>query len=363
MRARGSVTRRERLELMTTALIPAAVGLLDGWIGRGGRLSWLLPLAALPVGLLLAGLWERSGGEGLPGLIRRTCGRATGGAMRGLYLLWGLWLLGRSALACTDRLLAAAQLPVGRWPLLTAALLLTMWLGRSPGRYARTGRIFYLSTAVTLGAVGLLALPSLRWENLLPPSAAPEGVLLGGLEVLSLTGYAVYGLCQPVRGERLESGGWVTAEALALSAMLFVVVGAFGPVLALELDQPFLYILKGVGVPGAFQRGEAVLAAVLALADLVLLGLLAKGCEALLPEGAWRRCVVFGGGMALAVIGGSGENGWLWSGGLQLFGGLLLGTVVPVLLIWRDRGAGGRQADTISCGQSRKKREDIGDVR
>ena len=349
MRTQGSVTRRERLELVTTALIPAALGMLGSLVSLGGRLAWLLPFLVLPVGLLVARSWQQLGAGGLPSAIDRSCGEAAGRFLRGIYVLWGLWLLADTALDCTDRLLAAAQLPVGRWPLLAAALLLTLWLGTSTGRYVRTGRIFYLVTAVTLGAVGLLAVPSLRWENLLPPTAKPETMLWGGVEVLSLAGYGIYGMCLPARGKIRKTWGWVTAEAGALSAILFVVVGAFGPALAAGLNQPFIYILRGVGVPGAFQRGEAILAAVLAQADLVLLGLLAKGCRELLTKQNWGSYAVIGAGALMAIILAAWEGGVLRSDKIRVCGGIILGVLVPAFLIWsgRDRCAG--RDNTIYC--------------
>lgn len=347
MRQRESMTQRERLELMITALFPAAMGILGSCAARGGRLAWALPLLVLPAGFLLAWVWRKLGPQGLPEAIGQNFSPGAGRLLRGIYLLWGLWILAETALNCTDRLLAAAQLPVGRVPLLAAIFLLTLWLGQSRGRYVRTGRIFYLTTAVTLGAVGLLAVPSLQWENLLPPAADPKGVLLGGGAVLSLAGYGIYGICQPVHGAIERRWGWITAAAGVLSAALFVTVGALGPALAAKLDQPFLYILRGVGVPGAFQRGEAVLAAVLAQADLVLLGLLAQGCAAMLTRQSWGRYAVTGVGAVLALILGTWEYKDLWGDEIQIYGGIILGIMVPFIVAWKSREGNNKAKDTI----------------
>ena len=55
------ISRRGRLELTLTALLPAALGLLGPVTVRAGRLGWLGPLGALPVGLFLGAVWRRLG--------------------------------------------------------------------------------------------------------------------------------------------------------------------------------------------------------------------------------------------------------------------------------------------------------------
>lgn len=352
-----SVSQRERLELTVTALFPAAVGLMAVPVAAAGRGAWLAPILALPVGLWLCRAWGRLGREGLSAGLRRAWGPFLGGVFSWVYLAWGLFLLAVSARRYADRLFSAGRGDGSRWLFLLVTLGLTLWLGRRRGAFARTGRLFFLATGVTLGAVLLLSVPSLRWENLLPLwTDELAGVPAGALGVLSLAGYGVYGLCLPVGdGARPRSWPWAVWSCGALSALLLAVVGAFGPALTLEMDEPLLYLLKGVGVPGAFQRGEAVLAAILALADLILLGILEHGCRSLwraaLPK--WEK-----GGTALVVLaflaGGlipGREMVLFFSEGVAPLGNLVLGVVLPsvaVLTMGRQKDEPGK---ATSCGK------------
>ena len=58
---KGGCSRRELLELTAVALVPAALGLLRPMIMMGGRLSWLVPVLALPFGFCLCRVGGRLG--------------------------------------------------------------------------------------------------------------------------------------------------------------------------------------------------------------------------------------------------------------------------------------------------------------
>lgn len=292
------------MELTLTALLPGTLALLGPATARAGRLSWLSPLLALPAGLLLCLVWRRLGREDLSRGLEEAFGLLLGRFCQFLYLLWGLLLLAVSARRYAMRLMEALGEQDLRWLFLLTALGLCLWLSRGRGGVlARTGRIFFLTTAVVLVLILLLALPALNWQNLWPPGSGDfRGLPAGAALSLSLSGYGVYALCLPRRPEgRGKAWPWAVWGALGVSGLLFIVVGTFGPALILRMEEPFLFLLEGVRVPGAFRRGEAALAAALALSDLTLLCLLTRGCRALsgglvpglAPLGPWLAAGAF----------------------------------------------------------------------
>jgi len=346
-------SRRERLEVTAAALVPAALGLLGPAVMLAGRVSWLGPALALPVGLCLCPVWGRLGRESLDRGLEEAFGRAGGKLAELLYLLWALALLTDAARRYSQRLLTVSQGEGARWLFLLAALGLCLWLGRGDGAaFARTGRLFFLAVGAALGLILLLALPGADWKNLWPPAGMDWRELPGsGALCLSLAGYGVYALLLPRReGDGLNrTWPWAAWGCGVLGALLFIVVGVFGPALTWQLEDPFLSLLEGVQVPGAFRRGEAGLVAVLALADIVLLALLSRGATAL-----WRELVpVFPGlgwipvGAAFILAGVLPGLGQAWG---QLVaavpaGNLILGVLLPVLAVL-----------TIEVRERRKKR-------
>lgn len=333
--AEQGVSTRERLELTAAALVPAAMSLLAAPVSEAARGAWLCPVLALPVGLWLCRAWRLLGD--LPRGLERCFGRLGGKCLFLIYILWGVFLLAGSARRYADRLLLTVGEGGSRWLFLGVTLALVVWLGRWEAAFARTGRIFFLALAVTLGGVLLLAAPSLRWENLLPIGAAElSGVPAGALAVLSLAGYGVYGLClRPGRPDGARPTVWAAWGCAALAGLLLAVLGAFGPGLALEMDEPFLYLLSGVGLPGAFRRGEAVLAAAAALGDLVLLTLLGRGCVQLwgelFPGGEKWGWLLVGAGFLLAGLAPDRETVLFWTETAAPMGNLILGMAVPTI--------------------------------
>lgn len=328
------VSQRERLELMSAAMVPAGLALMGPLAETAGRLGWLAPMAALPVGLWLCRCWGRLGakslGEGLEGAFGRWPGRVlTAG-----YLLWGLFLLAASGRRYIEGVGALfGEMP--RWMLLAAALGLGLWLSREPGTaFARGGRIFFLLLAVTLGAILVLALPGVEWRCLWPPAGRDwQGLLYGGGACLSLAGYGIYGMCLPAgEGEGTRGWPWAVWGCCGLAAAALVTIGAFGPALTAQLSQPFLALLEGVKVPGAFQRGEAALAAALVFGDLMLFGLLIRGCgnlwRRLVPDEMGRAWWLLAAGAFLLAGSGWGEVG---EADILFWGNLAGGVLIPSL--------------------------------
>lgn len=366
---RKGVSERERASLTLAALLPAALALTAPMALRGGRLCWLGPVLALPVGIWLCRLWRKLGRRDLSAGLEEAFGVWAGKLFGLLYLLWGLFLLILSARQYADRLLTGVQGQAVQWLFLGTALALALWLGRGDGTiFARAGRLFFWIVAAALAFALLLALPALDWRNLWPP--APEdwtGLLEAGVLALSLSGYGVYVLCLPAgetRGERTWI--WPAWGCAVFALVLLAVVGTFGPALTARMEEPFLFLLEGVKVPGAFRRGDASLAAILGLGDLVLLILLVRGCRSLwkgmIPSWKGR------GGAAVCIVAFCAAG--LLSGRsagqrameqIAPAGNLLFGVLLPAfsVLMGKLRRQTGKQS--TFCGQEIEARADIGE--
>lgn len=278
------VSGREQLALTVTALVPGVLGTLAALAGSAGTLAWLAPVIALPVGLVLCRAWEGLGEKGLPLGLEEAFGKGLGKCLEALYLLWALFLTVERADGYARRLMTTTAGESVRWLYLGVGLALCLWLSRGGGTVlARTGKLFFLAVAAVLALSLLLALPGADWKNLWPPRTGDlAGLPMAAATALSLSGYGVFALCLPKRGEKkIQTGVWTVWSCAVFSALILTVVGAFGPVLAARMKEPFLLLLQGVEVPGAFRRGEAALTAALALADWTLLALLAWGCKKL----------------------------------------------------------------------------------
>ena len=130
-------------------------------------------------------------------------------------------------------------------------------------------------------------------------------------------------------------GGGVLLRGLAQA----VILGNLGAALAARLDNPFFALAKSVGVEGAFQRVEGVVAALWTFADLSMAGVLLFALRAmaaeLLPEQRlfWMPwgAVLLGTAGALAGFSASGAAE-LWNCRLVPAGNLFLGFLLPAAL-------------------------------
>src|SRR5699024_8850942 len=111
--------------------------------------------------------------------------------------------------------------------------------------------------------------------------------------LLGVLGYGVFaafllGDTEPSPRRGRDWTLWAGGGCLLLGAEQAVVIGNLGPQLAQRLDSPFFALAKSVGVEGAFQRVESIIAALWTFADLALLGVLAfalwKMAEQLFPK-------------------------------------------------------------------------------
>lgn len=285
------ISLRQLLALLLAALLSPAVRLLPARTAEeAGAAGWLSSLVMLPVVLglcwVMSALFRRAEeGDGLGEIIRRSLGRPLGTLVLTLYLLWGLFLLCANTRLFGLRFLSTSYRNAPMGVFLLTALLLVVWLIRKPlAVFARAGEIFCLALVLCLALCLVFGLFQVRAEHVLPVwwEDAP-GVLRAGRPVLAVAGYGVFGAFLAGRVVRCPDGRrrsmkWAVVFCLLLTGLQLVCLGNFGPGLTARLEVPLFMMVKGIGVPGAFERVESVVVALWALSDLALLGLLASAC-------------------------------------------------------------------------------------
>lgn len=355
---RDKISMRQVLSLLSAALLSPMILLLPGTTAAaGGRAGWLSGAAALPAVWLLCGAFratfralpeEGSLADGL----ELAYGRRAGRALALLYLIWGVVLLGWNARWAAFRFLSTsyrnAPLNLFLFLLIGGAL----WMGRKKlSVFLRAAEVFALALGLTLGVSLLLGLFRVEGENLGPVWVEDlPGAALGALPVLALLGYGVFAgflgghiARRPENGRQLSRWALWTCGTLALFQA--VCIGAFGPGLVRRMEIPYFMLVKDIGVPGAFERGESLVMALWVLADLSLLGLLLSACRNIAEHLGGGRPVPWAPwGIAIAAAGvGSGMVGdafrlsWIMEH-IAGAGNLILGVGLPLLtggVLWR----------------------------
>lgn len=368
---RDRISQTQLSALLWAGLLAPAAELLPAvTLPQAGRGAWLTGVMAMPVVMLLGLALGRlgRGPGGLAGAIRRGLGPVMGRALLLLYLLWGECLLALRLRLCAQRLLASGERDGSLWFFLPAAALLALWMARGRlAAFARAGQIFLGVLAVTGAAVLALSLPQLRGEHLLPVWwGEARGALRGTLPALGVLGYGIYagfllGDMAPAERGRRDWLLWSGGGCLILALEQAVAIGSLGPALAGRMTAPFFTLAKSVGVEGAFQRVESIVAALWTMADFTLLGVLLfaqwKLAAGIFPPVRQKPAVTAAvlpaaaAGIAAFPDGFAAESAGRT---LALAGNLLLGVALPLLLLpvlrWREH---------ISCGGERDKTEDI----
>lgn len=362
----GKISRTQLMALLWAGVMAPAAELLPALLLPGaGRGAWLAVLLAAPP--VLAAGWlmgSLAGREGLSKTVTGLLGRWLGGAVLLLYMVWGLFLLSLRLRLCAQRLLASGERDGALWFFLLAVAAVLLWMGRGTlAPFARAGQLFLTALLVTAGVVLGLSLFRARPERLLPLWWSEAGPAIRA--VLSAAGVMGWGLFLPFLMENVRDQGenkhwhwlfWGLGGALLLTAAQVVIVGNLGAELAARLDNPFFALAKNVGVEGAFQRVEGVVAALWTFADLTMGGVLIFAVRAvaarLLPEKAlpWTPwgAVLLGtaGALTLFPTLGTAE---MWNRRLVPIGNLILGFLLPALLwVWGKVLTGGKK-DGISC--------------
>lgn len=363
------ISRTQLMALLWAGVMAPAAELLPALLLPGaGRGAWLAVLLAAP--LVLAAGWlmgTLAGREGLAKSVTGLLGRWPGGAVLLLYIMWGLFLLALRLRLCAQRLLASGERDGSLWFFLLSVAAVLLWMGR--GRlapFARAGQIFLTTLLITAGVVLGLSLFRARPERLFPLWWSETGPALRA--VLSAAGVMGWGLFLPfLMGDVRDQGEnknwhwlfWGLGGALLLSVAQAVILGSLGAALSARLDNPFFALAKSVGVEGAFQRVEGVVAALWTFADLSMGGVLIFALRAaaaeLIPEKMMRW--VPWGTVLLAVAGalflfpalGEAEG---WNRELVPVGNVILGFLIPLLLWTGERLFYRRKKDGISCREN-----------
>lgn len=338
---RDILSVRQMMVLLLVALLAPATDLLPlmaaRQVGSGG---WLIMLGALPI--LLAALWVCS--RVFCG--RRLCvevGKQVGYTIIIIYMVWILFVL-----SLVFRLSAARMEAVysGVPPILFAigVAAVAVWMGKGKAAaLARGAEIFYLVLTVVLVGTLLLALFKVEWSNLYPVewNKLPGGSLSTAGILLNVAPGAVLGMRVPqkVRSKR-KVCGWMIAFCGVVIWVLVAVLGSVGIRLGARLETPYLIMVQGLGIKGAFQRMEALISAMWLLSDVILAGVLLRAGNDYMKElkseqwGKWSVPII-------AVI--AVAAGWLLfpEGDYVLefcvrvlpMTGIVLGLIIPALLL------------------------------
>ena len=338
---KGALSRTQLAVLAWAGVLAPAAELLPGAVLSAGRGAWLAPLAALPLVLLSVCLLTRlAGDQGLARGILDGLGPRFGWGVLFLYVVWALALLALRLRLCAGRMLSSGYRDGAMPYFLLAAAGMVFWLaGGSLAAFARAGQLFFLVLAVTGGAILLLSLPQVRTVRLLPLwTGDVVPVLQSGFAAAGVLGW---GSCWAFLAGETPPGYRGSYRRTALGCLVLtlaqgVILGSLGPALAGRLDSPFLALAKSVGVEGAFQRVESVVAALWVMADVTMACLLAFALRAMLAAAApqrqekWtgRMAVVLAAGIALFLPGRQMER----LEDLALWANVWFGLVMPILL-------------------------------
>ena len=332
---RDVLSVRQMMILLFVALLGPAVDLLPGLAANRG--GWVAVLAALP--LLLAAVWL-NGKAFNEQKVRKSavvCG------INIMYMLWTLIVLSvvlRRVGVRMEMIYPAAP----SWLFGTVLAVLAVWMARgTASALARAAEIFYLGLSVLLAGILILGFFQIGWRNLLQvdwPLIPGGGVVTAGI-FMSVAPAAVLGVEIPKDAKGLRKAcGWTGAFVLVVALVTAAVIGALGTGLSARLERPFLIMVQGLRVKGAFQRTEALVAAMCLLSDVIFAGVLLRAWAAFaeqIKKNCWGQRSVPA-AAAVALIGGwlpflnGNDVQGLWSEVLSA-GGLVFGLVIPVFLL------------------------------
>ncbi len=354
-------------------LAPAAEVLPGIALSRAGRAAWLTPIAAvLPV--LAAGwlLKRLIGPQGLAGGIRSVLGPVGGSVVLMLYAIWGELLLALRFRLCAGRLLGSGERDGSLYFFLALNVLAALWVGTGKlTAFARAGQVYLAILLVTAGLVLALSVPQVRLERVLPFTPDQlRTIPVSALPVAGVLGWGVYGAF--LAGESRSPQGrwwslfWGAGGCLLLALAQWIILGSFGAGLAERLENPFFALAKSVGVEGAFQRVESIVAALWILADLTMAELLIFALREIV--GAWfpglRRDRIATGAVALAavlaVVAFPGRTAAWLSREAAPWGNLAASILAPGLVILRKPKGRDLPGCATSCGESTAPAEDVG---
>ena len=347
---RDILSVRQMMVLLLVALLAPVTDLLPSVVARQvGRGGWLAAPLVLP--MLLFALWLCSKVFCDHDLCVQV-GKPVGYTIIIIYLVWIVFVLSLVFCFSAARMeMIYRRVPPAFFAVGVAAV--AAWMGRGKAAaLARGAEVCYLALAVVLAGVLLMALFRAEWRNLYPVewSSIPGGSMSIAGVLLNVVPVAVLGIRVPKETRRKGRVlGWAVAFCVVIALVLIAVLGTVGSRLCARLDTPYLIMVQGLGVKGAFQRLEAPVAAIWLLSDLILSGALLRAGNdymTVLVSERWGRRIVPAIALAAVVI------GWLlflndktfraFSVEILPATGIALGLIIPLLL------------QLISCIRKRK---------
>lgn len=297
--------------------------------------AWLAPLVAAVVLLPFFFKVRKLGGSILG--AKTQLGNVVGSGFLLVYLLWLELLLTLRLGLCARRMVLSGERDGSVWFFLLVLAALAGWMaGGTLPAFGRAGQLYLTVLVLTGGLVLGLSLPQLRIDRLLPlwkEDVLP--VLQAGVPAAAALLWSILPmLCLPPE-EPDGKGGmlfWGVGGCLVLGGMQAILLGNLGTALAGRSEYAFFTLTKSVGVEGAFQRVESVVAALWLLCDLTLCVtlLFALGrLGGILFPGIRPKWTVWG-ALSIALWGawvwcGRGELLEVWNQSWVLAGNLALG--------------------------------------
>jgi len=330
--------------LLWVAALAPAVELLPGIaLSLAGRGAWLSPMAALI--FLLPILWLGRRGDARD--LRRS---VPGRILLALCALWMELLAALRLALCARRMLWAGERDGAVWYFLLTLAAIALWMGE--GRLTALGRAGQIFLAVLLTAAILvlgLSIPQVRVDRVLPLwTGDVVPVLRTGLSTAGSLGWAVLPMlllpAQERKGKNILL--WGAGGCILLTLAQIIILGNLGSALAAQSDSAFFALTKSVGIEGAFQRVESVVAAVWMLSDLTACVILTHAIG-LAGEGAVfhvKRETV----SSFALLAAAGISLWLlrWGAPLEVWNrewvwlGNLIACLLAAVWLWKVCGMG-----------------------
>ena len=253
--------------LWAASLAPVSELLPGVALELAGRGAWLAPLAALLI--LLPLFWLGRAGDVTT--LRQSWG---GRIALGVCVLWMELLVVLRLGLCAQRMLWSGERDGAVWYFLLTLAAIALWI--SQGKLSAFGRAGQLFLVMLMGAAVLvlgLSLTRLRADRVLPlwtGDVAP--VLLSGVGAAGYVGWAALPMlllpAQEKKGRTLAV--WGVGGGVLLTLAQLSIIGNLGVGLCAQSDSAFFALTKSVGIEGAFQRVESVVAALWMLSDLTL---------------------------------------------------------------------------------------------
>ncbi len=334
----GDVLARQKSAWTWGGALASALVMLPTATTRAGG-GWIAPVLALPCVLLAEWMLRPLGGRGLAQGFCDVLGRRLGSVLTIIYIMWAGVLGGVQLWGSVRRAERAVELGWPGWLLATGLVLLALWLVRGDVSGCVRWSVLVLNGLLSvLSVIVLLALMRVRRDNLLP-------LWSGGDRLAGAVGAAIGAMCVRVYGGFLPETGnrtgvrYPAAVCGLLSLLLLSVQGGLGTEFASRVEEPLLTLTRNVGIEGTFRRAESVLAAVLLLADLLLLTLLLWGVK-LAAKQAWQRrdagrvvWVVAAGMLGTALLPAEWAKGLAFGRQVVPWVNSVLGVMVPLVLL------------------------------